>query len=378
VELTLLRNPESSQSVSPKKMRGSSPSQGRERDNKGVLGLWSSAAQKMLLKVFEAKCVDLKLKPLLERRERFLKTVRSQSTYETLFLADAGLGPLASAAVAAMLQTYRCPQLELSGNLLRDQGASAIAEMLATNRSLTKLDLRCCDIGVDGAARIFEALASNSTLTELDLGVPPVGGGSRNRVGLKAVKQLSSTLEINRTLRTISLNSNGMGAACSLTFAQGFAANTTLQSLDLSLNQLEDEGVVHFCKALETGGCLEQLKLSNNCISNSGASSIAQAIQKCQIMLQVLDLSYNKIGAKAATSLGQALSANSLLSTLQLDHNELGPLGGAGIAQGLLSKSLTTLTLGNNSLGDAGCLAIAKVLCSSPNIKKLDLSYNGV
>jgi Ran GTPase-activating protein (RanGAP) involved in mRNA processing and transport len=169
-----------------------------------------------------------------------------------------------------------------------------------------------------------------------------------------------------------------MGAACSPTFAQGFAANTTLQILDLSLNQLEDEGVVHFCKALETGGCLEQLNLSNNCISNRGASSMAQAIQKCQIMLQVLDLSYNKIGAKAATSLGQALSANSLLSTLQLDHNELGPLGGEGIAQGLLSKSLTTLTLGNNSLGDAGCLAIAKVLCSSPNIKKLDLSYNGV
>jgi hypothetical protein len=46
------------------------------RDRGGVKGLWADAAYKLLVSVFEAKCVDLKLKPLKERRDRFLHKAR--------------------------------------------------------------------------------------------------------------------------------------------------------------------------------------------------------------------------------------------------------------------------------------------------------------
>ena len=268
-------------SKSPTRVRSHSvsidraPSVQGGRDAMGVRGLWAPAAQKLLQDVFEAKCVDLKLKPLKERRERFFHKVRSQSTHETVCLCDSGLGPLGGAAVAAMLKMHRCSDLDLCGNQIRDQGASAIAEMLEHNRSLTRLDLRSNDIGVDGASAIFFALAKNSTLTDLDLGVPPVGGGVRNRLGAKAVETLSSLLKSNRSLFHLSLHGTGMGVEGSRVFSQGFSFNTSLRRLDLGLNQLEDDGMVILCDAIEQGGCLEQVNLSNNKIANHGASRLA-------------------------------------------------------------------------------------------------------
>ena len=250
-------------------------------------------------------------------------------------LRDSGLGPLSGAAVAAMLNTHRCSILDLCGNLIRDQGASALAEMMVRNKSLTRLDLRSNDIGIDGAAMVFEALLQNSTLTDLDMGAVVTGGGSRNRLGLKAVTNLSSALETNRSLMFLSLYGCGMGSHCCSVFAKGLSQNTTIKRLNLGLNQTQDEGVIKICEAVELGGCIEQLNLSHNGISNNGGTCISTAIGKCQILLQTLDLSNNKLGAKAATALGFALSCNSVLSTLQLEYNDIGIQGGVAIAQGL-------------------------------------------
>ena len=200
VEMTLAVSSGGAHGLNPSRSRSRSSSLGIERapsleagrDAAGVRGLWAPAAQDLLQAVFEAKCVDLKLKPLKERRERFFHKVRSQSTHESVCLCDSGLGPLGGASVAAMLKMHRCGYLDLCGNQIRDQGASAIAEMLAHNRSLTRLDLKSNDIGIDGVGAIFDALDVNSTLTELDLGVPSVGGGVRNRLGITAAEKLSS------------------------------------------------------------------------------------------------------------------------------------------------------------------------------------------
>jgi len=140
-----------------------------------------------LVRIFSAKCIDLKIKPSTQRRDRFLDTIKITSRSDMINLSQSGMGPLGAAAIAAMMLelqfTERFLALDLSGNVLGDTGSVAVAEMLANHQSLTHLDLRSNNIGVEGGLALFEAVIVNSTLTDLDLGI--LAGGSRNRVGLK-------------------------------------------------------------------------------------------------------------------------------------------------------------------------------------------------
>src|SRR3989338_5621651 len=54
-------------------------------------------------------------------------------------------------------------------DIIDDIGAAAIAQALASNSTLTKLDLSSNRLGNIGAASIAQALSSNSTLTTLNL-----------------------------------------------------------------------------------------------------------------------------------------------------------------------------------------------------------------
>ena len=53
---------------------------------------------------------------------------------------------------------------------MRNGGATALAEMLKKNVTITSIDLRSNDIGIDGGSTLFQALEEdNKTLTSIDL-----------------------------------------------------------------------------------------------------------------------------------------------------------------------------------------------------------------
>jgi hypothetical protein len=65
--------------------------------------------EELLLRIFKAKCLDLKLTPTEERRERFFELVKKNSSHGRLSLRETGLGILGAAAVAALLiQVHMC------------------------------------------------------------------------------------------------------------------------------------------------------------------------------------------------------------------------------------------------------------------------------
>jgi len=67
----------------------------------------------------------------------------------------------------------RFTSLVISGNTIKDLGATAIAEVLDKRGrdQLVSLDMRSNDIGPEGGEALFEALGRNDSLTALDLGV---------------------------------------------------------------------------------------------------------------------------------------------------------------------------------------------------------------
>ena len=65
--------------------------------------------------------------------------------------------------------TTQLQTLELEGNPIGSEGAVAFANMLATNKSLTKLRMRECSIQGEGAVAFASMLKKNRCLKILDI-----------------------------------------------------------------------------------------------------------------------------------------------------------------------------------------------------------------
>ena len=210
---------------------------------------------------------------------------------------------------------------------------------------------------------------------QLDVGVLP--GASRNRIGVSAGDAIARALAANTTLTSLSLQGNGVGPQGCALVSGGLARNTILRSLDLAMNNIADDGVEALAPALERAA-LESLNLSNNMIGSRGIRGLAGVLRGGNLLLQTLDLSGNEMRPRAAEALADALVFNSLLCTLHLDHNQLGPEGMICLAKGLACPSLTTLTLSSNACCDRGARAIAESIQGVWNLSRLDLSANRI
>ncbi|XP_017277951.1 leucine-rich repeat-containing protein 71 [Kryptolebias marmoratus] len=88
-------------------------------------------------------------------------------------------------------------------------------------------------------------------------------------------------------------------------------------------------------------------------------------------VLTHLSLRNNRIGAEGARLIGSALStsttANKTLLSLNLTFNSVGDAGAAHFARGLrLNRTLLFLSLANNQIGDSGAALLAEVLGEFP------------
>lgn len=108
-----------------------------------------------------------------------------------------------------------------------DLEATALAEGLTTNTTMTTLILSRNKIGFQGAAALAKQLDGDTALTSLDLNV--------NRIPDQGVTALAEALETNRTLTTVELGGFGFGSRSKIT--QFMARNCFLARLNPILAQ---------------------------------------------------------------------------------------------------------------------------------------------
>ena len=114
----------------------------------------------------------------------------------------------ASLCVAAQAFAERIAgktELDLRGEKISPAQASALAEALKANRTLTALDLGENSIGDAGASAVAEALKVNRTLTALEL--------QNNSIGDAGASAVAVASKVNRTLKMLVLSNNSIGEA---------------------------------------------------------------------------------------------------------------------------------------------------------------------
>jgi len=280
----------------------------------------------------------------------------------------------------ALAKNNNITTLDLSGNLIGDEGAEIIAqvphvttliisennirnkgaETLSKNTTLKTLILTNNEIDSTGA----KLLSESKTLTTLDLtgnqvddeGAVALAGNtilfslilSHNKIGIIGLQALAN----NTTLNSLNLSYNEVSSEG----AQIIAKSTTLKSLNLAGNNIETIGII----ALAHNSSFESLDVSFNKVSDEGASALAN-----HPTLRFLNLSYNQVGCEGA----QALSRNLTLNELMMNYNMTGDEGVAFLAK---HKRLKRLSLAGNKVGFEG----AHALSLNTEITSLNLTYN--
>ena len=110
--------------------------------------------------------------------------------------------PSLSTLCLALRVNTSLTSLDLSGNLIQDEGANSLSEALRVNTSLTYLQLSQNNICAEGAHSLSEALRVNTSLTSLNL--------SQNYICAEGAHSLSEALRVNTSLTYLKLSQNSI------------------------------------------------------------------------------------------------------------------------------------------------------------------------
>ena len=187
-------------------------------------------------------------------------------------------------------------ELDISINLLGNEGCDSVAEFLLTNSALEKIDLGSNGISSRGVKKIFDSLSNNSHLRILNLENNPLQNGPTDEI------------------------------------VYFLATNTTIESLNLGNCMLKNEGVLLVAEGLAKNRSLECLKLNLNSIGDSGVEGISLAFLRNQT-LKTIDLANNRIKNQGAVLLANGLRGNSSIQDVNLKENTIKDEGGLELVE---------------------------------------------
>ena len=188
-----------------------------------------------------------------------------QCRLRTLRLNGCDLPNAALKAIGACLRESRCTlvELDLSANssiagLFAENDEESVgkawavlARGLALNCSVTRMDLSLSNIEDEGLIALGNTLASNSTLSVLDL-ASATGSILKQNTSDNGWVALAGGLAKNKGVHALDVRGNRMGEAAGLAFAEALAINTTLCKLKICQNPIGPTAGEAFATALKS------------------------------------------------------------------------------------------------------------------------------
>ena len=217
---------------------------------------------------------------------------------------------------------------------------------------------------------------------------------SSNPMGILAGMKIADVLLKNKSLHTLYLNNCGLDLTCQIAILTSISQNKNCKLNILEIDRpilgnpnKREEVVDHISRLimLSSSSALCHLSLRHHNMQDFGCSLLADALGRYKGRITYLNLESNKIGVSGTTALAQMLVLQeksgaerySCIRTLKLSYNFIGDEGAAALADALLhNKSLTELTIKNNSIHSKGLVMIGTALESNNTLERLSLYGN--
>lgn len=248
--------------------------------------------------------------------------------------------------------------LSLRRNKINALGAVAVAVMLrdypdaavSTNRlSPESLNL------TGGKPNETKATTSVAPVTEpeklgrlvtLDVRTNDIKGG---------VSYIAQVLKRNKTLKVLNLSDNKIDVAGLVNIAEALRQNTTLETLDMSSNPCcgpNLDGIHALKSALMVNKSLKRIFLSNTSMTAEGAIALAETIPDIKTIIH-LDLTDNSIGEAGLMALNVAMKANTTLRCVDVSVPSISDDGQVEQARQLLQTCITNTERALQGRGDS-------------------------
>lgn len=213
--------------------------------------------------------------------------------------------------------------LQITGEEIREAEVKAICDSLDDN-SIRILSLRGCRIHDDDFKKLMESLKECESLVQLNLNLGVCNGKHR-------IKWLSEALAVNKCLNSLFLHGTSLGDEGLECLMPALQVHPKLHSLDVGDCQLGDDGIRQICTLLPStdgrDGLCELTLSANQDVSPQGWTQLAIAMA-ANSHLSCLYLDYNNIGDYGAGIFSVALAARSSLERVDLEGCGIGEKGG--------------------------------------------------
>ena len=296
----------------------------------------------------------------------------------------------AMALVLALVDCSSLRRLYLQGNDISDEGAIAIAKATSGLSSLD-LYLRNVNITEEGIEKVLEHRATteirymvfssswdgiceggiNALRTVMKCKTLPALKIDEDNIDTieLVVRELDHPLNI-RELLIGTMSKNTLPTLCRLVTL----LTATIQYLDISLPDSADAQCLS--ESMKTCKSLHSVRLKGD--SNSLPSSLLDAVKSCTA-LQSLDIVCYEMGSEQLASLFNDPKCLVNLHTLKLWGGYFGSEGAKVLSEVLVhSKSLRSLQLQHNNIGDSGAIALAVGLKDHTRLQELNIAVNEV
>lgn len=313
--------------------------------------------------------------------------VRADISGKTAYIAackqlDGGRGVVLSIPVESVLEKFDRDSMELNQAGLGDRGVRALSEALSINQNVTSLSLVGNSLTAAGCFYLCEMLVNNRNIRHLNLSdnqlgrhvsVSPEGG---------AGMMLAQLLGRNTTIVSLLLKGNQLGDVDATHICRALAEHRSVQELDLSHNSIKYRGAVEIATMMSNNTELLDLDLSWNQFSSLGSLVILNGSTGigANNTIKTFKMSWNGIDDTAVDSLAKSIGG-SVLEVVDISHNRITEKGADSIAKALRasgsSAAIIALNLNDNPLRDAGCANVLDSLRGNRSMKHISLLQTG-
>ena len=289
------------------------------------------------------------------------------SHLEYLDLSKCDLFELQMIKIARQLlqvSTLKC--LDISHNILSDTVTIEIASVITCNPFLERINLSSCELSGSQIIEVARALKSLSRLKYFDI--------SYNNITNEAAIKLASALTANRPLEYLNLSNCGLSELhTSTVFTNTFNKTIScLNVLDVSCNKLIESSVDEIVSVIISNPLLQHLNLANCELSELQIISLCKSLQRTSL-LTFLDISHNEVTGEAANELATVLMNNKLLQHLNFSACNFQEDTLMLVADSLAyTTSLVSFDMSYNIITEKSAEKIGTVLNKNTDLEKLN------